>query len=256
MKSFYKGVVSEDEKILPIENSLLRGDGVFETVLTIDQSAVAWDRHYARMQKAANKVLISIPAKIDVDLAIGAILKEEIGRNRLRVVCLGDGNWFLTLQPVAEVAESITLTRFPYVRDSKSLLAGVKSISYADSITAIRYAENLGFDDSIFLNEKDQVVETGLSNLLLLTKDGWRTPEIASGCLPGITRELLMSWFGVKESNVNFADLLSAKAVFTTSSIRLVQRVEKIEQKLYSVSDEGTELINAFETRILANLNP
>ena len=256
MKSFYKGVVSEDEKVLPIENSLLRGDGVFETVLTIDQSAVAWDRHYARMQKAANKVLISIPAKIDVDLAIGAILKEEIGRNRLRVVCLGDGNWFLTLQPVAEVAESITLTRFPYVRDSKSLLAGVKSISYADSITAIRYAENLGFDDSIFLNEKDEVVETGLSNLLLLTKDGWRTPEIASGCLPGITRELLMSWFGVKESNVNFADLLSAKAVFTTSSIRLVQRVEKIEQKLYSVSDEGTELINAFETRILANLNP
>ena len=55
-----------DEKILPIENSLLRGDGVFETVLSIDQSAVAWDRHYARMQKAANKVLISIPAKIGI----------------------------------------------------------------------------------------------------------------------------------------------------------------------------------------------
>ncbi len=53
MKSFYKGVVSEDENILPIDSSLLRGDGVFETLLTIDQSAVAWDRHYARMQKAA-----------------------------------------------------------------------------------------------------------------------------------------------------------------------------------------------------------
>ena len=256
MKSFYKGVVSEDEKILPIENSLLRGDGVFETVLSIDQSAVAWDRHYARMQKAANKVLISIPAKIDIDLAIAAILKDEIGRNRLRVVCLGDGNWFLTLQPVAEVAESISLTRFPYVRDSRALLAGVKSLSYSDSITAIRYAENLGFDDSIFLNENDEVVETGLSNLLLLTKDGWRTPEIASGCLPGVTRELLMIWFGVKEAKISFADVLTAKALFTTSSIRLVQRVDKVEQKLYAACDEGTELINAFEARILANLNP
>ncbi|MEI7561480.1 MAG: aminotransferase class IV [Actinomycetes bacterium] len=256
MKSFYKGVVSEDEKILPIENSLLRGDGVFETVLTIDQSAVAWDRHYARMQKAANKVLIGIPAKIDIDLAIAAILKDEIGRNRLRVACLGDGGWFLTLQPVAEVAESISLTRFPYVRDSNALLSGVKSLSYADSITAVRHAETLGFDDSIFLNEKDEVVETGLSNLLLLTKDGWRTPEITSGCLPGITRELLMSWFGVKEAKIRFADLLEAEALFTTSSIRLVQRVEKVEQKLYEACDEGTELINAFETRILANLNP
>jgi branched-chain amino acid aminotransferase len=256
MKSFYKGLVSEADQILPIENSLLRGDGVFETVLSIDQSAVAWDRHYVRMQKAANKVLISIPAKIDIDLAITAILKDEIGRNRLRVVCLGDGGWFLTLQPVAEVAESISLTRFPYVRDSKSLLAGVKSLSYSDSITAIRYAESLGFDDSIFLNEKDEVVETGLSNLLLLTSEGWRTPEIASGCLPGITRELLMNWFGIKEGKIRFADLLESKAVFTTSSIRLVQRVEKIEQKLYAACDEGTELINAFETRILANLNP
>ena len=141
MKSFYKGVVSEHEKILPIENSLLRGDGIFESVLAIDQRTVAWDRHYARMQKAANKVLISIPAKIDIDLAIEAILKDEIGRNRLRVVCLGDGGWFLTLQPVAEVAESISLTRFPYIRDSKALLAGVKSLSYTDSITAIRHAE-------------------------------------------------------------------------------------------------------------------
>ena len=256
MKSFYKGVVSEDEKILPIENSLLRGDGIFETVLAIDQRTVAWDRHYARMQKAANKVLISIPAKIDIDLAIEVILKDEIGRNRLRVVCLGDGGWFLTLQPVAEIAESISLTRFPYVRDTKALLAGVKSLSYADSITAIRHAENLGFDDSIFLNEKDEVVETGLANLLLLTKDGWRTPEIASGCLPGVTRELIMLWFGVKESKVFYTDLLESKAVFTTSSMRFVQRVGKVEQKLYAVCEEGTELINAFEERLLGNLNP
>jgi branched-chain amino acid aminotransferase len=256
LKSFYKGVVSEDEKVLPIENSLLRGDGVFETVLAIDHKAVAWDRHYARMQKAANKILITIPAKIDIDLAIAAILKDEIGRNRLRVVCLGDGSWFLTLQPVAEVAESISLTRFPYVRDSKSLLAGIKSISYSDSITAIRHAENLGFDDSIFLNEKDEVVETGLSNLMLLTQDGWRTPEIASGCLPGITRELVMIWFGVKESKITFNDLLNAKAVYTTSSIRLVQRVDKIEQKLYSVCEEGSNLVNTFEAKLLANLNP
>jgi len=65
-----------------------------------------------------------------------------------------------------------------------------------------------------------------------------------------------MSWFGVKEAKLSFSDLLEAKALYTTSSIRLVQRVDKVEQKLYEACDEGTELINAFETRILANLNP
>ncbi len=256
MKSFYKGVVSDEDKILPFESSLLRGDGVFETLLSIDEKAVAWDRHYARMQKAANKVLINVPAKIDLDLAISAILKDEIGRNRLRIVCLGDGSWFLTLQPVTEIAESISLTRFPYVKDSRSLLSGIKSLSYSDSITALRHAESLGFADSIFINERDEIVETGLANLLLLTKDGWRTPAISSGCLSGITRELLMIWFGVKESVLSYEELLSAKAVYVTSSIRLVQRVDKVEQKLFTPCSEGTDLIDAFEVKLLGNLNP
>lgn len=256
MKSYYRGVVSEDEKILPIESSLLRGDGIFETVLSIDEKAIAWDRHYARMQKAANKILINIPAKIDIDLAIAAILKDEIGRNRLRVVCLADGGWFLTLQPITEIAESISITRFPFIRDSRSAISGIKSLSYSESIIAIRHAENLGFEDSIFLNEREEVVETGLANILILNQDGWRTPAISSGCLPGITRELLMIWFGVKEAVLNFDDLLKAKAVYLTSSIRLIQRVDKVEQKLYSPCVEGSDLIDAFEAKLLGNLNP
>ena len=256
MKSYYRGVVSEDEKILPIESSLLRGDGIFETVLSIDEKAIAWDRHYARMQKAANKILINIPAKIDIDLAIAAILKDEIGRNRLRVVCLADGGWFLTLQPITEIAESISITRFPFIRDSRSAISGIKSLSYSESIIAIRHAENLGFADSIFLNEREEVVETGLANILILNQDGWRTPAISSGCLPGITRELLMIWFGVKEAVLNFDDLLKAKAVYLTSSIRLIQRVDKVEQKLYSPCVEGSDFIDAFEAKLLGNLNP
>ena len=256
MKSYYRGVASEDEKILPIESSLLRGDGVFETVLSIDEKAIVWDRHYARMQKAANKILINIPAKIDIDLAIAAILKDEIGRNRLRVVCLADGGWFLTLQPITEIAESISITRFPFIRDSRSAISGIKSLSYSESIIAIRHAENLGFADSIFLNEREEVVETGLANILILNQDGWRTPAISSGCLPGITRELLMNWFGVKEAVLNFDDLLKAKAVYLTSSIRLIQRVDKVEQKLYSPCVEGSDLIDAFEAKLLGNLNP
>ena len=256
MKSFYKGVVSEDEKVLSIESSMLRGDGIFETILSIDQDAIAWDRHYARMQKAANKILINIPAKIDIELAIAAILKDEIGRNRLRVVCLADGGWFLTLQPVTEIAESISITRFPYIRDSRSAISGIKSLSYSESIIALRHAENLGFADSIFLNERDEIVETGLANILIFNEDGWRTPAISSGCLPGITRELLMSWFGVKEMVISFEDLLSAKAVYLTSSIRLIQRVDKVEQKLFSPCAEGSDLIDAFEAKLLGNLNP
>ena len=256
MKTFFNGAVSESANPLPIDSSLLRGDGVFETILAIDQDVIAWDRHFARIQKAAAKVLINTPPKIDVELAISKILIDEMGRNRLRLICLGDGGWFLTLQPVAEIAESATLTRFPYIKNSDSLMAGIKSLSYIESITALRYAESVGFDDSIFINQRDEVVETGLSNLLLLTDDGWVTPPLTTGCLPGITRELLITWFGVKESVFSYEQLLKAKAVYLSSSIRLLQRVAKIDQKLIPVNDKGSELLEAFESKLLANINP
>ena len=65
-----------------------------------------------------------------------------------------------------------------------------------------------------------------------------------------------MNWFGVKEAVLNFDDLLKAKAVYLTSSIRLIQRVDKVEQKLYSPCVEGSDLIDAFEAKLLGNLNP
>lgn len=256
MKTFFNGSVSEVGNPLPMDSSLLRGDGVFETILTIDQNVIAWDRHFARIQKSAAKVLISTPAKIDVELAIEKILVDEIGRNRLRVICLGDGGWFLTLQPVAEISESASLTKFAFIKNSDSLTAGIKALSYIESITALRFAEKLGFDDAIFINQRDEVVETGLANLLLLTDTGWVTPPLATGCLPGITRELLLSWHDVREEAFSYGELLKAKAVYLTSSIRLLQRVGKIDQKLFAINDEGTALLEAFESKILGNMNP
>ena len=40
MKLLVNGVLQDDLAKLPYSNSLLRGDGLFETILTIDQNAV------------------------------------------------------------------------------------------------------------------------------------------------------------------------------------------------------------------------
>ena len=159
-------------------------------------------------------------------------------------------------QPVAEISESATLTKFPYTKNSQSLTAGIKSVSYTDSITALRYAENLGFDDAIFINERDEVVETGLANLILLTEQGWITPHTSTGCLPGIMRELLISWFGVKEAVITYDELLRAQCVYTSSSIRLMQRIERIDQKLFSRHEKGDALLESLDLKLMGNLNP
>jgi branched-subunit amino acid aminotransferase/4-amino-4-deoxychorismate lyase len=113
-----------------------------------------------------------------------------------------------------------------------------------------------GYTDSIFVNEKGFVVETGMSNILILTDDGWLTPALNTGCLPGITRELLIKWFAIKEGLFTYEQLLAAKAVYTCSSIRLIQRVGKVDDQLFGESSLGDELISKFREQLFSNIAP
>lgn len=256
MKLLINGVIQDDLAKLPYSNSLLRGDGLFETILTIDQKVVAWDRHYARLEKSAKQILITLPARIDIEVGIEKILANATGESRLRLNVLADGDWFITLEPVSEGKESISLMKINEPKISKGALSGAKSISYGESLLAIRKASAAGFDDGIFLNENADVVETALSNLLILTEAGWLTPPLSTGCLPGISRELLIKWFEVSEREFKFEELLDAKAVYATSSIRLIQPVGKVEDRLFDKNLLGEELIENFRSKLFSNMNP
>jgi branched-subunit amino acid aminotransferase/4-amino-4-deoxychorismate lyase len=256
MKLLVNGVLQDDLAKLPYSNSLLRGDGLFETILTIDQKAVAWDRHYARLEKSAEQTLITLPARIDIEVGIEKILENVTGKSRLRLNILAEGDWFITLEPVIEGKESISLMKINEPKISKGVLSGVKSISYGESLLIVRKAIAAGFDDGIFLNENADVVETAFSNLLILTEDGWQTPALSTGCLPGISRELLIKWFDVNEREFKFEELLEAKAVYATSSIRLIQPVSKVGDRLFSKNLLGEELIANFRSKLFSNMNP
>ena len=256
MKLLVNGVLQDDHAKLPYSNSLLRGDGLFETILTIDQKPVALARHYARLEKSAKQIQITLPARIDIEMGIEKVLANVSGKSRLRLNVLADGDWSITLEPVSEGKESVSLMKVNEPKISNGALSGVKSISYGESLLVVRRATSTGFDDGIFINENSDVVETALSNLLILTDYGWQTPALSTGCLPGITRELLIRWFDVKESEFDFDYLLSAKAVYVTSSIKLIQRVDKIEDRLFSKNLLGEELIENFKSKLFSNMNP
>ncbi len=256
MKLLVNGQLQEGASKLPYSNALLRGDGLFETILTIDNKAVAWNRHYARLEKSAKQLLITLPARIDIEVGIEKILTNVTGQSRLRLTVLSDGDWFISLEPVSEESESISLMKVEALKISTGSLSGSKSISYGESLLVVRKAKVAGFDDGVFINEKGFVVETALSNLLIHNQDGWQTPALTTGCLPGISRELLIKWFDVKEIEFDFERLLSAQAVYVTSSIKLIQRVNKIDDRLFEECLVGKELVGNFKSKLLSNINP
>ncbi|HUE00293.1 MAG TPA: aminotransferase class IV, partial [Bryobacteraceae bacterium] len=82
-----------------------------------------------------------------------------------------------------------------------------------------------GFDETILLNEHGQVAECTSANIF--AADGARvwTPPLTSGCLPGVTRQLLLheinvAGYTVEEKVLTPADLGQAAEVFITSTTR------------------------------------
>jgi len=254
MKLLVNGKVVSEPLTLPFSLSFIRGDGLFETILGIDEKIIAWQRHYERMAKSAEKLLITIPAKIDIEVGINQLLKGMIGKSRIRVVLLADGTWLVVVEEVETSDKLPSLIKMNQVINSNSPLSGVKSISYGQSMLAVRTAQSRGYSDGVYLNEKGDVVETGSANIIILRDGRFITPALESGCLPGITRHILIKDFGVTEGLFTWNELIEAEEVFLCSSIRLLMPVGKVEDKLFELSDLGRKLIGEFEQQIRSKI--
>ena len=254
MKLLVNGKVVSEPLTLPFSLSFIRGDGLFETILGIDEKIIAWQRHYERLAKSAEKLLITIPAKIDIEIGINQLLKGVIGKSRIRVAALADGTWLVVVEAAGSSEKLPSLIKMNQVINSNSPLSGIKSISYGQSMLAVRTAQARGYSDGVYLNENGDVVETGSANIIILKAGKFITPALESGCLPGITRQILIKDFAVAEGFFTWDQLIEADGVFLCSSIRLLMPVSKVEDKLFESSEIGRKLIGEFEEHIRSKI--
>jgi para-aminobenzoate synthetase/4-amino-4-deoxychorismate lyase len=83
-----------------------------------------------------------------------------------------------------------------------------------------------GFDDVLFLNQRDEVTEGAITNLFV-EKDGeWLTPPVECGVLPGVLRRhLLQTRPNAREMILRIGDIESADALYIGNSLRGLHRV-------------------------------
>ena len=248
------GQIANDVATLPFSNSLLRGDGLFETILAIDQKIIAWQKHYERLASGATALEISIPAKIDLEVSINKLISDLNGKSRIRITVLSDGNWVVSAQSEPEDNLPVSLIKINEPVISNGILTGIKSISYGQSELAVRRAKARGYTDGVFLNQNQKVVETGYANILILQQGKFLTPSLDSGCLPGITRQLLIQHFDIAEALFTWDDLINSDGVYLCSSVRLIKHVSKVEDKLFDPKEIGLKLIGDFNQFILSKI--
>lgn len=236
-----------DGQILPEKDTvvqaacpgLLVGMGVFETMATYEGKVFAFDRHYRRLESGCCQIGFTAPCIHDLEKAMDALLDRNAlteGRARARVTLFEGAEGVQTMVQVSRVQKREGCARLvvsPYRRNERGALAGVKATAYAENILALREAAARGADEVVILNSKDEVCEGATSNIFCIESEHVVTPPLSSGCLPGVTRELVIEicqkmGVEVREEPLLPERLLMSDAVFLTGSLREVQAVECI----------------------------
>jgi len=244
-------VDAADNVLAPSQVGLLSGWGVFTTLRVADGVLFAWDRHWARIKRDAAAFHVPLPDDSD---GVHRKLLELVEANQalnstLRLVILrnGGGMWANPKPPrpsdvIALTADSkdwgegVKLAYQDNARHAASEFAGTKILSWSMNLTWLENAQARGFDEVILLNEHGQVSECTSANIFAAVGNQVWTPPLSSGCLPGITREVLLGEIHVPgieivEKPMMPSDLEMADEVFITSTTRDLLPVFQIEDK-------------------------
>jgi branched-chain amino acid aminotransferase len=136
--------------------------------------------------------------------------------------------------PLNDWGGTVKLGVVPHARHAASEFAGTKYLSWSENLTRYERAHEQGFDEVILLNERGEVAECTSANIFAVKENQAFTPPLSSGCLPGVTRALLLEeihvpGLAVAEKILLLSDLESADEVFITSTTRDLMPVASVE---------------------------
>jgi branched-chain amino acid aminotransferase len=238
-----------ESMLSPGQVGLLSGWGVFSTLKVQQGMPFAFERHWARMSRDARAIHVELPSNPE---RVRRKLLELIEANQaqdstLRVVVVrnGGGMWegpsngrqsdLIALTAATKEWESgVKLACVPNARYSASEFSGVKILSWAMNLTWLECAHERGFHEALLLNERGEVAECSSANIFAAWGNQVWTPPLSSGCLPGITREVLLNEIRVPgieigEKPLTRAEIETADEVFVTSTTRNLLPVAEIE---------------------------
>lgn len=223
------------------------GDGVFEAVKTIAGTPFALTRHLARLGRSAAGLGLPAPDLDDVRRGVEAVLADgadadAIGRLRITWTAgphpMGSGRGggpptlVVAYSAIEHAPASTTVVTVPWTRNEHGATAGLKTTSYAENVIALAHAHERGGSEALFANTAGHLCEGTGSNVFYVVDGELRTPSLASGCLAGITRELVVEWCGAREVDEPLADVRErASEAFLVSTTRDVQAISRWDDR-------------------------
>jgi branched-chain amino acid aminotransferase len=235
-------------RLSPGQAGLLNGWGLFTTVRIYEGIPFAFERHWKRLQRDAERTHCPFPFEESVVRGqLGEVLRANHvreGAARIYMVYNQVGFWrsdedfprvdlLVCSADLPSYREPARLGLREHGRNAAAPLAGVKVISWLDNVWNYYEAQQAGFDEVVLLNERGEVAECTAANIFCVKGGRVATPPVSAGCLQGITRSVLLEIGAgvgapVEERVLRPEDLYAADEVFISSTNRSMLGVSEV----------------------------
>ena len=136
----------------------------------------------------------------------------------------------------------------------------MKSTSYADNVVALAYAKARGATEAVFANTAGDLCEGTGSNVFVVVGGQALTPPLASGCLAGVTRGLVLEWLKgvvpIREATLPYDVLKTADEVFLTSTGRDVLAVTRVDEHELGLGPVTAKIAGVYSKHAAAVSDP
>lgn len=232
----------DGEDGLPADDrGLTLGDGLFETLLAVQGRLLHPALHLGRMARSAAALGLPAPPAIGIilDAAGEALVRNglDTGRAAVRLTLTAGSSTrglardpaaparlLVTVAPAPEAGTPVRLATSSVRRNPASPASRHKTLSYIDSVLALREAQAAGADEAMMLSTRGRPASAAAANLVFRIDGRLATPPLSEGVLAGTTRARLLAAIPEMETRrLTLADARRADGVVLVNALRGVR---------------------------------
>ena len=250
--NYNSNIISEEKAPQLLPNSVFRSkDGLFESMLMLDNQIQLLPFHFARLDKGMLQLGFVFPFLFDLSFFEKEILKtvqaNHIAPNgRIRFQVFKEHH-----QDCNFIVEVVDVEPSVYAYNQEGWKLGLvnNNWKHLDDTTALKainpnlytstndLVKQNNWDDLLLVND-GFISESGTANLFIVRDDVIYTPPLSQGCIAGVMRTYVID--AIQKMELRFFEkpistemLLQADEVFLTNAVRRIKWVGKIENKKY-----------------------
>jgi branched-chain amino acid aminotransferase len=278
-----KFVPRDKASVSVFDHGFLYGDGIYETLRAYRGNLFLLSRHLGRLKHSADAISLKLPLSLE---KTGEALRETLNVNKLTEayvrIHLSRGRGEIGLDPALCDAPTMVIVTQPFkdypaefyengvavavvtTRRNHPLAISpvIKSTNFLNNILAKIESLKSGAYEGIMLNWEGYVAEGTISNIFTVKRGVLYTPDLDTGILEGVTRDLVLhlarkGGIPARETRLKPQDLTGADECFITNTTVEVLPVTRVDGAVIGSGRPGpvtAALREAYQREVAGNV--